>query len=113
MDLTDIKILKIGVTDWLIKAIRSAKEHPDNDKKNVWKFADENKEVVEFELTHPDFNFFIDFDLYYDSCHVSKQDVDCEFKNYHHVSDLYPESDMIDFDDNRLEEIYRAVLSHF
>lgn len=111
MDLTDIKVLKIDVTDWLIKAIYAAKEHPDKSK-NVWSLNDD-KTIVEFSLTHPDFNFFIDFDLYYDSCHVSKIDTDCKFRNYHHVSDLYPETDMIDFDDNRLEEIYRAVLSHF
>lgn len=113
MNLTDIKILKIDCTDWLIKAIYSAKEHPDGSK-NIWKFTDENKEIVEFELTHPDFNFFIDFDLYYDSCDVQAKDVDCQFDgSYSHVSDLYPNSDMIDFDDNRLEEIYSAVLSHF
>ena len=67
----------------------------------------EAKDIIEFCLKHKDFDFFIDFNI---SCDF---EIDVEFKNYSHVSDLYPETDMIDFDDNRLEEIYQAVLSHF
>ena len=111
MDLQDIKITRIDISEWLIKAIRSAKEKPDGSG-NLWKL-NESKEIVEFELRHKDFDYNIDFDLYYDSNHVSKIDVDCKIGNHSHVSELYPDTDMIDFDDNKLEQIYSAVLSHF
>ena len=111
MNLDKIKVLKIDITGWLIDAIYNSEQHPVKNKprdisKNVWKL-NEALDIVEFELTHEDFDFYIDFDLY------AGRDIDCEFKNYSHVSNLYSESDMIDFDDNRLKEIYKAVLSHF
>lgn len=108
MDLDKIKILKIDITDWLIDAIYNSKEHPDKSK-NVFTFNRE-RDIVEFELKHEDFDFNIDFNIYEPN---NEGDYDCEFKNYSHVSDLYPDSEMIDFDDNRSDEIYRAVLSHF
>lgn len=110
MNLYKIKILKIDITDILIDMIRDSKQHPDKSK-NIWKL-NESKDIIEFELKHEDFDFFIDFDLH-DNCHIIKPYVDCIFKNYSHVSDIYPNTDMIDFDDDRLEEIYKAVLSHF
>jgi len=110
MDLKYIKVLKVDITDWLIKAIYSAKQHPDE---SDFTFKlDEHGEIIEFQLKHVDFDFFIDFDLYYDDCNVDEIDVSCEFKNYNHVSNLYPEPDMIDFDDLRLNEICKAVLSN-
>lgn len=116
MNLKDIKILKIDITEWLIKAIRESKQHPD---KSDFVYTIED-EIIKFTLEHEDFTFYIDFDLYInDPVPVHKLFMsgsvisDCEFKNYSHISDLYPESDMIDFDDDRLEEIYKAVLSHF
>ena len=108
MNLDKIKVLKIDITEWLIDAIYSAKE---NESKNRFILA-EDFDIIEFNLTHEDFDFFIDFDLYYDSCHVSKLDVSCEFKNYSHVSDMYPEPYMIDFDDTKLDKITKAVLTH-
>ena len=99
MNLDKIKVVKIDISEWLIAAIYSAKE---NESENRF-LLNEFNDIIEFNLTHPDFDFFIDFDIYEDP------GISVDFKNFSHVSESIED---VDFDDSKLDKIYSAVLSH-
>ena len=55
-----IKIIEIDITDWLIKRVYEAK-HMETEQRFLFNsFGD----VIEFELKHKDFDFFIDFHVH-------------------------------------------------